>query len=65
MYDEMNIPAWKRDTLVRVQRKAIDSNEIVLTFIDLIAKDNFMQMLLHLNQDFDDDLLQDAIDLLI
>ena len=28
-------------------------------------KDLFMEMLLHLNQDFDDDLLQDSIELIV
>ena len=28
-------------------------------------KDIFMEMLLHLNQDFDDDLLQDSIELIV
>jgi len=58
-------PNWKRNTFVRVQNNSKFANEkrvTIKTFIPLKAAS--MHILLHLNEDFDDDLLMDCIEML-
>lgn len=64
------IPRWSKDTLCiedlnRLNQSNVDSLELeLICFAIPPIKDVYMQWLLHINEDFDDDLLQDTIDLL-
>ncbi len=60
-------PGWEEATVVRSSYSNFYCEEIIFFYKQwpfCLSKDKILQMLLHLNEDFDDDLLGDAVEML-
>ena len=66
--DTFFVPGWDDRTLIISHYDRNSKDQCQLAIIRVVssftAKDNFMHFLLHINEDFDDDLLMDAIGIL-
>lgn len=63
------LPEWASDHLVEILSDSVEKGSeeqlvMKITTFKASMRDLYMNCLLHLNEDFDDDLLQDAIELL-
>jgi hypothetical protein len=59
-------PCWKDSSFTRPEYDDKKFEEVTLEIKEIMDLSNqYLQFLLHLNEDFDDDLLQDAMSLLI
>jgi hypothetical protein len=59
-------PCWKDSSFTRAEYDDKKFEEVTLEIKEIMdLRNQYLQFLLHLNEDFDDDLLQDAISLLI